>query len=207
MRIRVLEDAGRLSIPFTTGLLMGIGETLTERAEGILELRRIARAYGAIQEVIVQNFRAKADTALRHRNDLALDEYLAAIATTRILLGPRMRVQAPPNLVNADEVRLLLAAGVDDFGGVSPLTPDYVNPERPWPQIDTLRELCTDQGFALRERLTAHPEYLGVPWIDPRLKSHITALTGQDGLADEAAFAGRAAVAGARRRLGEPRPH
>ena len=187
VRIRVLEDAGRLSIPFTTGLLLGIGETLTERAEGILELRRIARAYGAIQEVIVQNFRAKPDTALRHRNDLALDEYLAAIATARILLGPRMRVQAPPNLVSADEIRLLLAAGVDDFGGVSPLTPDHVNPERPWPQIDTLRELCTDQGFALRERLTAHPEFLGVPWIDPRLTSHVTALAEQNGLADEAA--------------------
>ena len=99
VRIRVLEDAGRLSIPFTTGLLLGIGETLPERAEGIFELRRITRAYGAIQEVIVQNFRAKPDTALRHRNDLALDEYLAAIATARILLGPRMRVQAPPNLV------------------------------------------------------------------------------------------------------------
>jgi FO synthase len=188
VRIRVLEDAGRLSIPFTTGLLIGIGEDLTERAESILELRRIARAYGSIQEVIVQNFRAKPDTAMRHVDDLDLEEYLAAIATTRMLMGPAMRIQAPPNLVDLVECRALLDAGVDDFGGISPLTPDHVNPERPWPNVDKLAALTAEAGFALSERLTAHPAFLDVPWLDPRLRGHVDALTGDDGLADPAAL-------------------
>src|SRR4029079_15720144 len=132
IRLRVLEDAGRLSIPFTTGLLVGIGETLTERAETIFALRRVSRAFGSVQEVIAQNFRAKPDTAMRHADDLALDEYRAAIAVTRIVLGPKARVQAAPNLVDLSEWRALLDAGIDDWGGVSPLTPDHVNPERPW---------------------------------------------------------------------------
>ena len=133
VRLRVLEDAGRLSIPFTTGLLVGIGENLTERAETIFAIRAVARQYAGIQEVIVQNFRAKPDTAMRHADDLGLDEYRATIAVTRLLLGPKLRVQAPPNLVDLAECRALLEAGVDDWGGVSPLTPDHVNPERPWP--------------------------------------------------------------------------
>ena len=189
VRLQVLEDAGRLNVPFTTGLLIGIGETTRERAESMLELRRIARAYGGIQEVIIQNFRAKPDTPMRHVDDLRLEEYLAAIATTRILMGPSMRIQAPPNLVNPTECRALLDAGVDDFGGISPLTPDHVNPERPWPRLDKLAALCADAGFALHERLTAHPPYLDVPWLDPRLKVHVTALSGPDGLADETAVA------------------
>ncbi|GAB7004740.1 bifunctional FO biosynthesis protein CofGH [Nocardioides sp. AN3] len=187
VRLRVLEDAGRLNVPFTTGVLVGIGETLTERAESLFELRRIARQYGAIQEVIVQNFRAKSDTGMRHADDLDLDEYRAAIATARIVLGPGVRIQAPPNLVDLAECRMLIEAGVDDFGGISPLTPDHVNPERPWPQIDRLTALCEKAGFALRERLTAHPPYLDVPWVDPRLDAHIAALRGPDGLADPAA--------------------
>jgi FO synthase len=189
VRLRVLEDAGRLNVPFTTGLLIGIGESTTERAESILELRRVARAYGGIQEVIVQNFRAKPDTPMRHVDDVGLEEYLAAIATIRVLMGPRMRVQAPPNLVDLGECRALLDAGVDDFGGISPLTPDHVNPERPWPQIDKLAALCADAGFVLRERLTAHPGYLDVPWLDPRLRGHVNALRGPDGLADESVTA------------------
>ncbi|RHW23804.1 7,8-didemethyl-8-hydroxy-5-deazariboflavin synthase [Nocardioides immobilis] len=182
-RLRVLEDAGRLNVPFTTGLLIGIGENLTERAESLFELRRLARAYGSIQEVIVQNFRAKPDTAMRHVEDAPLDAYLAAIATVRVVMGPAMRVQAPPNLVDLVECRALLDAGVDDFGGISPLTPDHVNPERPWPQIDDLTSLCADASFELRERLTAHPRYLQVPWLDPRLRTHVDALRGPDGLA------------------------
>jgi FO synthase len=184
VRLRVLEDAGRLSIPFTTGVLVGIGETLGERAEALFELRRIQREFGSIQEVIVQNFRAKPDTAMRHVDDLDVEEYRAALATARVVLGPRVRIQAPPNLVDLDECRALLAAGVDDFGGISPLTPDHVNPERPWPQIDALAALCTDAGFELRERLTAHPELLDAPWVDPRLRAHVDALRGPDGLAD-----------------------
>ncbi len=185
VRLRVLEDAGRLSIPFTTGLLVGIGEDLTERAETIFALREISTRYGAVQEVIVQNFRTKPDTAMRHVDDLGLDEYRAAIAVTRLVLGPKARVQAPPNLVDRTECRLLLEAGVDDFGGVSPLTPDHVNPERPWPSLDSLRELTAAAGFELKARLTIHPEYVrqGEPWLDPRLSPHVAALAADDGLA------------------------
>ncbi|MBF4161725.1 bifunctional FO biosynthesis protein CofGH [Nocardioides acrostichi] len=193
VRLRVLDDAGRLSVPFTTGLLVGIGETLTERAETIFALRASARAYGAIQEVIVQNFRAKPETAMRHVDDLDLDEYRAAIAVTRLVMGPRMRVQAPPNLtdhsVGNDECRLLLEAGVDDWGGVSPLTPDHVNPERPWPTLERLREITDAAGFELRPRLTVHPEYVrralagDTGWLDPRVLGHVAALAGPDGLA------------------------
>jgi FO synthase len=189
VRLQVLEDAGRLNVPFTTGLLIGIGETPGERADSMFALRRIAKQYGSIQEVIIQNFRAKPDTPMRHEDDLGLEEYLAAIATTRVLMGPGMRVQAPPNLVDLAECRALLDAGVDDFGGISPLTPDHVNPERPWPQIDKLTALAADAGFELRERLTAHPQFLDVPWLDPRLQAHVDALRGPDGLADRDAMA------------------
>ncbi|WP_432477963.1 bifunctional FO biosynthesis protein CofGH [Nocardioides sp. GXQ0305] len=190
VRLRVLEDAGRLAVPFTTGLLVGIGETLTERAETILALRRVSRAYSGVQEVIVQNFRAKPETAMRHSTDLPLDEFRATIAVTRLLLGPRARVQAPPNLVDLDECRALLAAGVDDWGGVSPLTPDHVNPERPWPAVDALRRVTEDAGLQLRPRLTVHPEYVlaGEPWLDPRLSAHVAALAGPDGLARDGAL-------------------
>ncbi len=184
IRIRVLEDAGRLNIPFTTGLLIGIGETLEDRVESIFELRRIARTYGSVQEVIIQNFVSKDDTAMRGTPDLQVEEYLAAIATTRILMGPSMRVQAPPNLVDLEDCRSLLDAGVDDFGGISPLTPDHVNPERPWPELTALTELCAEQGFTLTERLTAHPQFLSEPWLDPRLLPHVDALVGSDGLAN-----------------------
>ena len=131
----------------------------------------------------MQNFRAKPDTAMRHDDDLDLDEYVATIATARVLLGPSVRVQAPPNLVDLAECRALLDAGVDDFGGISPLTPDHVNPERPWPQIDDLGALCAEAGFALTERLTAHPPYLEEPWLDPRVLPHVRALRREDGLA------------------------
>ncbi len=185
VRLRVLEDAGRLSIPFTTGLLVGIGETLQERAETVFALRATSRAFGAVQEVIVQNFRAKPDTAMRHTDDLGLDEYRAAIAVTRMVLGPKARVQAPPNLVDLDECRALLEAGVDDWGGVSPLTPDHVNPERPWPSLERLRDLTASCGFELAPRLTVHPEYVraGEPWLDPRVSAHVAALATDDGLA------------------------
>ncbi len=176
VRIRVLEDAGRSNVPFTSGLLIGIGETLAERADSVFALRRIARQYNGIQEVIIQGFRVKPDTAMRNEGDVPLDGWLAAIAVTRIVLGPRARVQAPPNLVDLDECRLLLAAGVDDFGGVSPLTPDHVNPERPWPHLDDLARVSAEAGFTLTERLTAHPEYLREPWLDPRLRPHVDAL-------------------------------
>ncbi|MFD0734193.1 bifunctional FO biosynthesis protein CofGH [Planotetraspora mira] len=177
VRLRVLEDAGRSNVPFTTGILIGIGETIEDRAESIFAIRRVAREYGGVQEVIVQNFRAKPDTAMRGMPDADLHELAATIAVARLVLGPKVRIQAPPNLIG-DEFALMLRAGIDDWGGVSPLTPDHVNPERPWPQIDDLAARTADAGFELRERLTIYPEYVlaGEPWLDPRLLGHVTAL-------------------------------
>jgi FO synthase len=183
VRLRVLEDAGRCAIPFTTGLLVGIGESLRDRAETVFAIRAAARRYGHVQEVIVQNFRAKDDTAMRHAPDASLEDHLAAIAVARLVLGPRMRVQAPPNLVDLAETALLLRAGIDDWGGVSPLTPDHVNPERPWPQVEALAAMTAASGYLLRERLTVHPPYLAEPWLDPRVAPHVAALAGHDGLA------------------------
>ncbi|WP_084962191.1 bifunctional FO biosynthesis protein CofGH [Thermoactinospora rubra] len=187
VRLRVLEDAGRVAVPFTTGILIGIGETLQERAESIFAIRRVAREYGGVQEVIVQNFRAKPDTAMRGMPDADLEDLAATIAVARLVLGPRVRLQAPPNLVDA-EYSLMIRAGIDDWGGVSPLTPDHVNPERPWPQIDELASRTAAAGFTLRERLTIYPEYVlgGEPWLDPRLAGHVAALADPDtGLARE----------------------
>ncbi|HEX4832669.1 MAG TPA: 7,8-didemethyl-8-hydroxy-5-deazariboflavin synthase CofG, partial [Trebonia sp.] len=188
VRLRVLEDAGRSSVPFTTGILIGIGETLAERAEAIFAIRQVSREYGSVQEVIVQNFRAKPDTKMRDAPDAELDDLAATIAVTRLVLGPNARVQAPPNLVG-DQHQLILAAGIDDWGGVSPLTPDHVNPERPWPQVDELAEVTARAGFGLRERLTAYPPYLREPWLDPRVARHVAALADpQTGLARDGAM-------------------
>ncbi|GFE24044.1 bifunctional FO biosynthesis protein CofGH [Streptomyces nigrescens] len=187
VRLRVLEDAGRSNVPFTTGLLIGIGETYEERAESLFALRRIQRAYHGIQELIMQNFRAKPDTAMRGMPDAELEELAATIAVARHIMGPSTRIQAPPNLVDG-EYQLLIDAGIDDWGGVSPLTRDHVNPERPWPQIDELTERCAAAGFELRERLPIYPEFLqrGEPWLDPRLLPHVRALADPEtGLAVE----------------------
>jgi FO synthase len=187
VRLRVLEDAGRSNVPFTTGILIGIGETIEERADSIFAIRRVAREYNGIQEVIVQNFRAKPDTKMRDTPDAELEDLAATIAVTRLVLGPKARVQAPPNLVG-DQHQLILDAGIDDWGGVSPLTPDHVNPERPWPQIDELAQLTAAAGFTLRERLTVYPPYIREPWLDPRVARHVAALADpRTGLANEAA--------------------
>ncbi len=138
VRLRAIEDAGRSNIAFTTGMLVGIGESESDRVESLFALRAMARQYGHIQEVIVQNFRAKPDTAMRSKDDLDLDNYIATVAVARLVLGPQVRVQAPPNLVDSTSAAGCSAAGIDDWGGVSPVTPDHVNPERPWPQLDDL---------------------------------------------------------------------
>ncbi|MQA06455.1 MAG: 7,8-didemethyl-8-hydroxy-5-deazariboflavin synthase [Streptosporangiales bacterium] len=194
VRLRVLEDAGRSAVPFTTGLLVGIGENRRERAESLLELRRVARTYGGIQEVIMQNFRAKPDTKMRDVPDAELAELAATIAVARLVLGPRMRVQAPPNLID-EQYDLMLRAGIDDWGGVSPLTPDHVSPELAWPHIDELAARTAAAGYQLHERLTVYPEYVraGEPWLDPRIVPHVHALADLDtGLArPDAAVVGR----------------
>jgi FO synthase len=177
VRLRVLEDAGRSSVPFTSGILIGIGETYEERAESLFALRKISRAYHGIQELIIQNFRAKPDTAMRGMPDAELDELVATVAVARHIMGPSACLQAPPNLVDAEYERLI-GAGIDDWGGVSPLTIDHVNPERPWPQIEELTERSAAAGFELRERLCVYPEFVtrGEPWLDPRLRPHVNAL-------------------------------
>jgi FO synthase len=181
VRLRTLTDAGRAGVPFTTGILIGIGEDRLERADSLFAIRSAARAHGHVQEVIVQNFRAKPDTAMAGRPDAELADLAATIAVARLVLGPKMRIQAPPNLV-AEEFELMLRAGIDDWGGVSPVTADYVNPERPWPAVDRLRARTEAAGFTLRERLAVYPRYVraGSPWIDTRVLGHVAALADPD---------------------------
>ncbi|MCL2516077.1 MAG: 7,8-didemethyl-8-hydroxy-5-deazariboflavin synthase CofG [Microbacteriaceae bacterium] len=198
VRLQVIEDAGRSRIPFTTGVLLGIGETPADRIDAVLALRDAQARHGHIQEVIVQNFRAKNATAMMGAVDLETQEYAAAVAVTRVLLGPGMRVQAPPNLTDAAELQLLIRAGIDDWGGVSPLTPDHVNPERPWPQIEELARLTAEGGYTLRERLTVHPHFLreargtadgrGADWVDDRLLPRVLELADDYGLARRDAY-------------------
>ncbi|HNF04424.1 MAG TPA: bifunctional FO biosynthesis protein CofGH [Mycobacterium sp.] len=194
VRLRTLTDAGRLSVPFTTGLLVGIGETLAERADTLHAIRRLHKEFGHIQEVIVQNFRAKDHTAMAAAPDAGFDDFLATVAVARLVLGPGMRIQAPPNLVSRAECLALLGAGVDDWGGVSPLTPDHVNPERPWPALDELAAVTAEGGFDLMQRLTAQPRYVqaGSAWIDPRVQAHVAALADpHTGLARDVNSVGR----------------
>ncbi len=193
VRMRTLRDAGDLRIPFTTGLLVGIGETLDERADTILALRDLMAEHDHVQEVIVQNFRAKDATAMQGEADAEHEAYLAAIATTRLVLGPDARVQAPPNLSDPAGLADLVAAGIDDWGGVSPLTADHVNPERPWPHVADLARTTEAAGYALRERLTVHPRYVADrdTWIDPGLHERVLAAAADDGLATDVAPATR----------------
>jgi FO synthase len=178
VRMRTLTDAGRLSIPFTTGLLIGIGETLAERADTLHAIRRVHKEFGHVQEVIVQNFRAKEHTAMGSAPDADFEDFVATVAVARLVLGPKMRIQAPPNLVSRGECLALIGAGVDDWGGVSPLTPDHVNPERPWPALEALAAVTGEGGYELVQRLTAQPPYVlaGAGWIDPRVRGHVGAL-------------------------------
>jgi len=194
VRLRTLTDAGRLSIPFTTGLLVGIGETVIERAETVHAIRRVHKEFGHVQEVIVQNFRAKEHTAMRAVPDADFDDFVATVAVARLVLGPKMRIQAPPNLVSRSECLALIGAGVDDWGGVSPLTPDHVNPERPWPALDELAAVTGEAGYDLVQRLTAQPPYVlgGAAWIDPRVRGHVAALADpESGLARDVDPVGR----------------
>lgn len=183
VRLAVIDAAGRERVPFTTGILVGIGETVRDRADSLVAIRDAHERHqvdgqGHVQEVIVQNFRAKPRTAMQGAPDAELLEYVAAVAVARLVMGPRMRIQVPPNLSDATEFGLLVRAGADDWGGVSPLTADHVNPERPWPHLDDLARMTAELGFELRERLTAQPEFVldGETWIDPALRPAVSAL-------------------------------
>jgi 7,8-didemethyl-8-hydroxy-5-deazariboflavin synthase CofG subunit len=159
LRLRTIEEAGKLSMAFTTGILIGIGETLEERVYSLFAIRALHEKYGHIQEVIVQNFRAKPDIPMSHHPEPSMDDMLRTIAIARLILGPHMNLQAPPNLSYSDFPRLL-EAGINDWGGISPVTKDFINPEAAWPQITKLRTETEARGFTLRERLALYPEFV-----------------------------------------------
>jgi FO synthase len=165
-RLETIAAAGELEIPFTTGILIGIGETREERIEALLAIRELDERYGHVQELIVQNFRAKPGTRMAEHPEPDLDEHLWTIAAARVVLGPDRHVQAPPNLAYSEFPRLL-DAGIDDWGGVSPVTIDHVNPEAPWPELEALGEATRSRGLELAPRLPVYPEYLGRRWLDP----------------------------------------
>ncbi len=167
-RMRMLEEAGQLKIPFTTGILLGIGETPAERALSLIAIRDVHRRYGHIQEVIIQNFRAKPDIKMAQAPEPTEIEMARAIAAARLVLGGEMNVQAPPNL-SPNDIELFLRAGINDWGGISPLTRDYVNPEAPWPHVDQLGDRCARAGFRLCQRLPVYREYINDQWIDADL--------------------------------------
>ena len=156
-RLRVIEDAGRRKIPFTTGILIGIGEMREERVDSLIAIRELHEKYGHIQEVIVQNFRAKSGTPMAHWPEPDREEMLRTVAVARLLM-PKMNIQAPPNLSDPHYADLL-DAGINDWGGVSPLTPDFINPEKPWPHLEQLQQRTEARGFELRQRLPVYPEF------------------------------------------------
>jgi FO synthase len=183
-RIATLRAAGEAKVPFTTGILIGIGETRRERIESLLEIRRIHEEFGHIQEIIVQNFRAKPDTKMHAAPEPSLEELLWTIAVARLIFGAEMSVQAPPNL-SPDGLQPIIDAGINDWGGVSPLTPDFVNPEAPWPHLDKLAADTAAAGKHLVERLTVYPRYAqdAAEWVDKRLVTAVLHATDADGFA------------------------
>jgi FO synthase len=168
-RLAMIDAAGRLRIPFTTGILVGIGETRRERVESLLAIRNAHRRHGHVQEVIVQNFRAVPGVPMSHAPEPNNDEVTLAVAMARLILDGDISLQAPPNL-NPASAEALLASGLNDFGGISPVTPDYINPRHPWPHIDALGDACARAGFALRPRACIYDRYIERPgFLDPRL--------------------------------------
>jgi 7,8-didemethyl-8-hydroxy-5-deazariboflavin synthase CofG subunit len=185
-RLRVIEDAGRQGIPFTTGILIGIGETLEERVDALVAIRDLHASYGHIQEVIVQNFRAKSSTPMARWLEPDRAEMLRTLAVARLLM-PAMNIQAPPNLSDPHYADLL-DGGINDWGGVSPLTPDFINPEKPWPHLQQLQQRTEAKGFELRQRLPVYPEFA------ERAAAHRDLLAQRVGSAvDDAGYARRAA--------------
>ncbi len=183
LRLEALERAGAARVPFTTGILIGIGETRAERLQALEAIAAAHARHGHIQEVIVQNFRAKPDTKMAHAPEPSVDEHLWTIAAARILLGPDAHIQAPPNLTG--EFARLLDAGIDDWGGVSPVTIDHVNPEAPWPELDRLRAATRSRGFELAPRLPVYPEWIDAGWIDPAVMPAVLRSSDALGLARE----------------------
>lgn len=174
VRLETLELAGRAKVPFTSGILIGIGETRLERIESLLELRNVHERHGHLQEVIIQNFRAKPNTLMSQAPEPDLNELLWTIAVARLIFGPTMNIQAPPNL-SPGVLPQIVSAGINDWGGVSPLTPDFVNPEAPWPHLDTLARETAAAGKFLEQRLTIYPEFAldKKKWLSPKLHTAV----------------------------------
>lgn len=184
-RLKTIALAGKLQIPFTTGILIGIGETRAERIDALVAIRDLHERYGHIQEVIIQNFRAKPRIPMREAPEPSLAELLRTLAVARLLLGSDVNIQAPPNL-SVDVYPRLLAAGLNDWGGISPLTLDHINPERPWPMIRDLCRATEGEGFALRERLAIYPEFTARPeFLAEALRPRVGALLDDHGLVKE----------------------
>ena len=186
VRIKTLEDAGEALVPMTTGILIGIGETRLERIESLFAIRDVHAKYGNIQEVIVQNFRAKPGTKMRYAPEPDLNELLWTIAVARLVLGPNMSIQAPPNL-SPGVLSQIIDAGINDWGGVSPITPDFVNPEAPWPHLESLAEQTAKSGKLLSQRLTIYPSYVLKPrqWLDERFFQPVLELVDAEGMPRE----------------------
>ena len=181
-RLKTIALAGKLGIPFTTGILIGIGETHAERVASLFAIRDLHERYGHIQEVIVQNFRAKPAIPMRGQPDPTAEDLLRTVAVARLILGARMNIQAPPNLSSGAYDRLP-AAGLNDWGGISPLTPDHINPERPWPALADLRRRTQEAGHELRERLAVYPAYATrSEWVDERLRPRVRHFVDDQGL-------------------------
>ena len=183
LRLRTIEEAGRQRIPFTTGVLIGIGETWDERIDSLFAIRALHERYGHIQEVIVQNFRAKPEIPMHGHPDPGREDMLKTIALARLILGGKMNIQVPPNLT-PDGFELYLEAGINDWGGVSPLTPDFINPEAPWPALELLRQKSAQAGFELKARLPIYPEFIhqSDKFLPPSIIPYVEQICGGDGL-------------------------
>src|SRR5438309_6464112 len=191
LRLRTIEEAGKLSLAFTTGILIGIGETMEERIDSLFAIRALHENYGHIQEVIIQNFRVKPDIPMAAHPEPSLEDMLRTIAMARLILGPHMNIQAPPNLSYDDSPRLL-EAGINDWGGIAPVTKYFINPEAAWPQIARLRAETESRGFTLRERLALYPEFVQrQEFLSPCVRNRVAEVAGSDGFARDAARAAR----------------
>jgi FO synthase len=183
LRLRTIDGAGQLSMAFTTGILIGISETHEERVDALLAIRSSHEKYGHIQEVIIQPFRAKADIRMAHAPEPSNEDLLRTISVARLIFGGDMNIQSPPNLLSK-EYPDLLQAGINDWGGISPVTKDFINPEAAWPQISSLAARSAAAGFVLRERLAIYPEFSARPeFVSDRLQPHVQKLRGEDGYA------------------------
>jgi FO synthase len=185
-RLKTMRYAGEQKVAWTTGVLIGIGETREERIDSLFAIKDLHEEHHQVQEVIVQNFRVKEDIAMRHRDEPSVFEMLRTIAAARLILGPEMNIQAPPNLT-PDAHGMYLLAGINDWGGISPVTKDHINPERPWPNLAELKETCADAGFELRERFGLYPEYVRedagfLGFIPDAIRARIEQLADNDGL-------------------------